>query len=112
MFYPTDFSLIIFHFPLNQLSLTTLFPLQVPLFQRTATTTPLKISSAAIAIQTPLKPKLNTIPNMKANNTESPHIEHIARMVGNLTSPAAFILFIITIFVVRPNSRKMPINIT
>lgn len=40
-----------------------------------------------------------------------PHIEKIASIVGNFTSPAAFMELMITMFVVLPISRKIEMNI-
>src|SRR5699024_2744415 len=53
-----------------------------------------------------MSPIFKEIPNTKANNTEIPHMEHIPIIVGNFTSPDAFMEPIITILVVLPISRK------
>ena len=58
-----------------------------------------------------MSPIFKEIPNTKANNTEIPHMEHIPIIVGNFTSPDAFIEPIITILVVQPISRKTLMSI-
>ena len=59
---------------------------QRPLFQRKAHSTPRKMRSAAMAVQTPARPTSSTKTRMGAQTTRTPHIQKRARNMGKRTS--------------------------